>query len=263
MKHLPKYIVLPIAVFLGIALLSLFTYFFHLGDIRASQADESYRTGEVAKNIAERKNAFNAALALYMQLEKDYKPQFGDGRLYYNLGNTYFQLEEYPLAILFYLKAQALMPREKQVQTNLVLARSKLSLPHSNTGSFLFLSLPERLQIFTALIVTSLLLLSAWIWTDNYWFKRLSYVTLVLVGLIVLTLAYTRYLSPLEGVLVQASDLYRDAGTQYAKVGEEPLPAGSTVEMLASHPSGKWFKVLASSGAIGYVPQSAIRAVGG
>ena len=82
------------------------------------------------------------------------------------------------------------------------------------------------------------------------------------MGLVILSLGYTRYLSPLEGVLIQASDLYRDAGTQYAKVGKEPLPAGSTVEMLGSHPNGKWFKVLATTGAIGYVPQNAIRVVG-
>jgi tetratricopeptide (TPR) repeat protein len=260
-NKLPQYLIIPLAVFLGIAFLSLFTYFFHFSDSRAAKADRFYRNGEIAENIAERKKAFNEALTIYMQLESDFNPDFGNGKLYYNLGNTYFQIEEYPWAVLYYLKSQALMPREKRVETNLALARSKLSLPQADT-TLSVMSLPERLQIFSALAVVSLLLISAWIWTENRWFKNTGFIAIALAGLILLSLGYTHYLSPLQGVLVQASDLYRDAGIQYAKVGKEPLPAGSTVEILGSHPNGKWFKVLAANDAIGYVPQDAIRAVG-
>lgn len=258
---LPQYIIVPFAVFFGVALLGIFISFFHSSDSRAAQADTFYRSGEEAQTIADRKKAFNEALGDYMQLETEYKPRFGNGKLYYNLGNTYFQLGEYPWAIFYYMKAQALMPRSKSVETNLALAKSKLSLPDSDLSSLNFLSLPERLQLFAALAVIALLLLSAWIWMDNHWFKNSAFVVLALAGLVLLSLAYTRYLAPLEGVFIQASDVYRDAGKQYAKVGEEPVSAGSTVEVLGKDPSGKWFKILTPKGAMGYVSQEALRVV--
>lgn len=266
MRHkLPQYIVVPFFVFAATAMVSLFFYFYHRSDPRAAQADSDYRAGEAAKVVADRKKSFNEALSYYLEMENDYDPRFGNGKLYYNIGNTYFQLEAYPWAVLYYLRAEALMPRDKRVERNLQLARSKLSLPQAEAGGQvlpLALSLPERLQLFAAAALTALLLLSAWLWTDRRGFRNGALVVLVLAAMLSLTLAYTRYFAPLEGVLVQGSDLYRDAGRQYAKVGEEPLPAGSEVELLGSDPSGKWFKILTPQGAIGYVPQEALRAVG-
>lgn len=266
MKHkLPQYIAVPFFVFAAIAILSVFFYVYQRSDPRAAQADSAYRAGETAKVVADRKKAFNEALSYYLEMENDYHPRFGNGKLYYNIGNTYFQLEAYPRAVLYYLRAEALMPRDKRVERNLQLARGKLALPQTEVegvGFPIVMSLPERLQLFAAAALTALCLLSAWLWTDQRWFRNGAIVVLALTTVLSLTLAYTRYLAPLEGVLVQASDLYRDAGWQYAKVGEDPLPAGSEVELLGRDPSGKWFKILTAQGAIGYVPQEALSVVG-
>lgn len=42
--------------------------------------------------------------------------------LYYNMGNTYYKLREYPLSILYYEKALKLDPRNADIKTNLEIA---------------------------------------------------------------------------------------------------------------------------------------------
>ncbi len=42
--------------------------------------------------------------------------------LYYNLGNTYYKMREYPMAIYYYEKALKLDPSNEEVQTNLAIA---------------------------------------------------------------------------------------------------------------------------------------------
>lgn len=236
-------------------------------DPRLADADYNYRRGEAAKTIADRKQAFNASLQLYQSLEREYHPRFGSGRLYYNIGNAYFQLEEYPWAILNYLRAQALMPRNEKVLSNLALAQEKLTIdkdgptyPFSKLFFFHnYLSLPERLQVFFLLSIATFGLMSAVIWYPNPWIKRVMWFCAILAGIFLLSLIYTQYFSPVRAVLVQSSDLYRDAGMQYAKVGEVPLSAGTQVEVIDTAQNGKWLKIITPKNDPGFVPQEAIR----
>lgn len=232
-------------------------------------AYKSYQSGENAKTIIERQRAFNKSLKLYSQLEDTYHPNFGDGKLFYNLANSYFQVEEYPLAIYYYKKALQLMPRSDKVKQNLVVAQQKAGLPSSTIVSlydqvFFFhskFSLPERLKTFFLLSVLLIALIAVKIWNPQYKLKFL--ITLVAVCSIALLISvlYTSYFAPMEAVLVKASPLYKDAGTQYATVSELPILGGSTVQVLAIKPDGQWLKILAPSGDLGYVPSTAIKII--
>lgn len=267
-KAIPYYITIPLILF-ALALITVFMLFvIRQDDPRLRDADNSYRLGEVAKTVAARKQAFNEALRIYQELEQEYHPTFGNGRLYYNIGNTYFQLEEYPWAILNYLRAQTLMPRDEKATSNLAIAQRKLSLEKADSDSknvsrlpFFrsYLSLPERLQVFFLLSLLALGFTSAVIWFPKPWLKRGMWVSLFLAGIFLVSLAYTQYFSPLRAVLVQSSDLYRDGGRQYAKVGDTPLPAGVQVEVIDSLPNGKWLKIVSPKGDPGFVPREAIR----
>jgi hypothetical protein len=253
-----------------IALGILLSLFWMRGDPASQGADLSYREGEAAKTIAERQAAFNKALSGYLELEKTYQPRFGTGKLYYNIGNAYFQLSAYPFAILYYLKAQALMPRDEKVRYNLGLALDKLSLPkHPEPSAFAkvfffhsYLSLPERLQLFFLLSAFALLLASINIWQKTSWIKAGLIAAGFLAATLLLSIAYTRYLTPVEGVLIRSADLRRDAGEHYARVGDEPAAAGTVVEVLGEGNEAGWFKVLTPKGELGYIPQEAIRLVG-
>ncbi len=45
--------------------------------------------------------------------------------LYYNLGNAYFQIDDYGHAILNYQRAAELAPRDREIRANLILARNQ------------------------------------------------------------------------------------------------------------------------------------------
>lgn len=85
------------------ALSALFvSKFYNAEKKELTDADSSYIEGEKATTLAKRQEKFNQALSLYMNLEEEYAPTHGDGKLYYNIGNTYFQLQEYPRALLYH-----------------------------------------------------------------------------------------------------------------------------------------------------------------
>ena len=76
-----------------------------------------------------------------------------------------------------------------------------------------------------------------------------------------LSLCYTRYLAPIQAVIIRGSTLSRDAGEQYAKVSNQPISSGSTVMVLDVVHDGQWLKILSPSGELGYVPYTVIRII--
>jgi tetratricopeptide (TPR) repeat protein len=220
----------------------------------------SYQEAEIASTIASKKELFNQALSSFLDLDLNYHPRLGSGKLEYDIGNTYFQLEQYPLAILYYKRAEQLMPRNEVVTKNLSLARQKLGLKESENHPFweVFLlknlSLPERLQIFSVLALLVLFLFSMWIWTKEkkIWYVGMFFLIPLLLILINLGICY--YLLPTEAVLIRAVEIRRDAGQQFAKVGDQPILGGTVLEILETSSDGRWLKVREPGGQFGYVP---------
>jgi len=64
---------------------------------------------------------YEGALGAYRALVRQ---GFRGGNLYYNLGNTYFKLDDKGHAILFYKKARKLKPRDQDIASNLEYALS-------------------------------------------------------------------------------------------------------------------------------------------
>jgi tetratricopeptide (TPR) repeat protein len=262
-------------LFIGIALaFAAMSLVKGVTEAAVKSADESYQKGEKASTIAERKESFNRALTLYKKLEESNQPQFGNGKLYYNLGNTYFQLEEYPWAILYYNKALSLMPRTDKIEGNLALAKQKLGIPQAAQKTlldkiFFFhtkLALPERLQLFFLFGLFTFITASLYIWQRQRWLKQFGLLSGFFSLLFLFSLAYTHYFSPISAVIVKASKLYRDAGKQYATLSDQLLPSGlippgSQVVVLNVYENGKWLKIRTADGVIGFVPYEVIRII--
>lgn len=250
-----------------LACFTLFLFFYRVPDERIHAAETFYRLGESAGTVYERKDAFNEALKLLTDLEREYHPEFGTGRLYFDLGNAYYQLGVYPFAILNYLKAESLMPREEVVRRNLEAARQKIALKPPPTKNifitpFSFLSLPEYLQLFFFMTFLGICFYSVWIWKPLSYCKVAAFLFFGISGLILLHLGLIRYLSPVEGVLVKAVELRRDAGVEFAKVGDQPIPAGTVITILgvsSNASSQSWVKVAVPGGEFGYILQDAVR----
>jgi hypothetical protein len=270
MITIPHWLKVQFFVFLSIVVLVLGFLVFRTGDLRtAQQAEEYYRQGETAQTIFARKQAFNKALDLFLRLDADYHPHFGTGRLQYNIANTYFQLGEYPLSILYYKRAENLMPRSQPVKRNLSQAYTKAGskMAEKHLGLFdlfllkPFLSLPERIQIFFVLASLTLGLISAWLWTRKSWLSKTATTFLALTFIFFLNLGISYYFSPVEAVLVHAAEMRRDAGMEFAQVGDGPVLGGTTVEVLGTSPNGKWLRVVVPGGDFGFLPSEAVKLI--
>lgn len=237
--------------------------------LKLKKAGDEYILGEKATNVGDRTEDFNNALSQYVELVAKYEPTRGNGKFYYNIANTYFQLGEYPWAILYYNKALKLMPRDDRAKGNLKFSLDKLGLAHQEKSGvfekvFFFhigLSTPEKLQLFFIFSLAAFILFSFYIWTSLKLWKRLSFVSLFITTLLLISAAYSFYFAAIDAILVKSSALYRGAGNLYAKVIEEPVIAGEKVEVLQSLADGKWLKVITKDGDIGYVSQEAAKII--
>jgi tetratricopeptide (TPR) repeat protein len=245
---------------------------FHLDSATEKQLTEaysSYTKGERGTTVAERKTDFNQALQDYTTLESTNNPRFGNGVLYENIGNTYFQLGEYPRAVLYYYRALSLRPGDEEILRNLSLAQSRLNLSNKESThpfrDFLYFhshfSLPQRLQFFFISALILLILCSLFVWYRRIWMKYGIFIFGFIALIFLMSVGYSRYLEPIQAILVNSTSLYRDAGMQYAKVIPKPQPAGMKVEILDTRDEGHWVKISTPEGNVGYVPVDSIQAI--
>jgi tetratricopeptide (TPR) repeat protein len=231
------------------------------------EAEAAYKAGEASTTVAERNQAFNRALTLYTNLEQQFHPDLGNGKLFYNIANSYYQLSDYPQAVYYYYRAAALAPLDSKIQHNLQRALEKLNLSYSAPSSLsgesfslsILLSLPQRLMLLFWTIILLFCLISLFIWRPMRGLKIAIWALAAVALYFLLNVGYARFLAPQEGVLVKATSLYRDAGLQYAKTSSEPLPAGMKVQIIHVHESGKWLKIMSPTGSLGFLPSESIR----
>ena len=214
--------------------------------------------------------AFNSALTSFLQLERSLHPEEGNGRLYYNIANAYYQLEDYPMAVYYYNRALKLNPTNSNARYNLSLTLEKLNLKPSSWENSIFqeifffhydFSLSERLSLFFFFALAAFLFISLLIWRGWRWLQFVVLALGMAALLLFCSLIYTRYFAPIEGILVHAAILYRDAGEQYAKAVDKPLAPGQKVEILDQRRNGQWVKILTPDGSLGYVKQDSIRVI--
>ncbi len=228
-------------------------------------AMDEYRIGEEAKTIAEKQTAFNRSLTNYLQLEDASLPSHGNGKLFVNIGNAYFQLQEYPQAKFYYTQAEVLKPGSADIKEALTAVDKKLGIAQNNVKTLfpVFLSLPERLQLFFTLSLIALILMAFMIKHPLTQIKHGLKIISCLIAILLVSFVYTQYFSPVEAILLHSANIKRDAGIQYANAGNGPLPAGTRVEVIDIVDDGSWVKIITSDGILGYVPNDKIRIIKG
>lgn len=234
-------------------------------DIKIKEAQEAYLEGETAESSTEKEQAFNRALKLYLQLEGE--P--GNGKLFYNIGNTYFQLGEYGWAILYYSRALNLMPRNNKAFFQRILAQTKQGLPLSVEEPILdklffwhrLFSFQERLWLSMVAFMVTFAVLSGFIWTRLYLFKALSITSVVVTFLLFGSVLTSQYLSPVRAVMVGSYGLYHGPGERFALSTQTPMIAGVEVIVEEISDDGEWFKIETKEGLVGYVPVDTIRII--
>ncbi len=228
-------------------------------------AFQKYKAGELATTPEARKEAFNQALTLYLQMESDTPSP----SLCFDIANTYYQLHEYGLAILYYNKALKLDPRFSKAYTNLHIALAKVNIPSQEPSTwtvYLFfwhykLSHNEKAQAVLYLFFLVFGLLSVYIWTMQPLLKKAAYIALGASAVLLLSIVWGDYFSHPEAIVVRPVALRRDAGDQYAPVVGTPALAGTKVVVLSVQDDGNWLKVRTPSGEEGYVSKDYARII--
>lgn len=231
------------------------------------QAHKHYLAAVQASPIVQRSKDLNEALSLYAQLEEQYNPFHGNGKLYHNIAEIYFQLEQYPWAAFYFYQAKALMPRSQKTEQHLERTLHKLNMSsHSKDSIFkrvfffhYYLSLPERLQILSICTLMLFILSSIYIWKGYSFLKGMGATLLLIWTLFFSSVVYTKYFAPLEGVLVEASMLYSGTNRQSSIIVSKPIMEGSKVEVLDVLDEGKWLKIRVDEEGLGFIPSPSVR----
>jgi tetratricopeptide (TPR) repeat protein len=239
----------------------LILFFLPLGAESIMEAQHAYEKGLQATTFALREEAFNQALTLFHQIPQNHERSSDLNRA---IGDTYFQLEAYPWAILYYQRAifsndrsnTLLLNRLNKAYQALGTPAPPLNLPHQS-----FLPSTTLYQLLFWSIFFTLIILSVTIWNNS---RKLRYAALFSTAIIFLLLGniiISYYLSPIEGIIVSSTGFYRAPSLGQPQLLEDPLFAGSKVQILQAASNGEWIKITLPSGLVGYVPFENMRII--
>ena len=200
---------------------------------------------------------------------------YEDAAIYYNLGSTYFEMGDLGRAILNYLRAQELSPRDPDILANLDLARARTV---DRIGAERD-SLVESVSYFGRRWVTpsELGAFSLLLWTMTglgfgalFVYRRIPFRAFVRTGaavsavatlvplLLLLSMLYANPYDHTGVVTAEAVDVVSGPGPQYAK--EFTLRSGAEVRLVDSRQG--WLRVSLPGGELqGWAPSHSIEAV--
>ncbi len=200
------------------------------------------------------KSLLDKALLRYEQLYRD-QPS---GRLAYNIGNTYYQLDNKPMALVYYKRAMQEIPNDTNLLHNMELVREELQLQSlaPETG---FAWLPpfvkNRLHLIF-LISYGLFWLTATIRYAKKPFMPLALpVTLLFLTLTCSTVIGMNWLQPApqEGVITASDTLGRQGnGRSFEPSFNEPLAVGT--EFIILEKRGYWLRIQLHQGEECWIP---------
>lgn len=213
-------------------------------------------------------NAFDSALTVYKSIVDQ---GYSSATLYYNLGNTYYKLKNYPLAIYYYEKSLKLDPNNEDTKHNIEIAQ---------------LFLTDKIEAVPELFIKTWWNKLSNIFSINTW----AIITLVIFGLLLTSLffyitAKTRVLKKsmfFIGLLLIIFNITIFSITvkkyNYVRTNDEGIvinptitikssPSQSSVDLFVLHEGTKvkildntddWEKIKIANGSIGWLPSSSI-----
>lgn len=166
------------------------------GDV-IQDGDYHYALALNANTVYEQAEEFNRALKFYYQAK--------DAEAY--IGNCYFQLSEYPWAILYYYRALQVLPRNNELKDRLTLAQKHLQLSEKSDRSVLdsifvlnqFLSDREQWNGVGIFILSGLGCLL-------FGYKKFKWIICLIILGILLLLSHIfvkQYFTPLDAIVVR------------------------------------------------------------
>ena len=219
-----------------------------------SQAKQFFReaNSKSAKSKEEAISIYKKAAMRYERLIKE--GGIENGKIYYNLGNTYFRMNDIGRAILNYLKAEQYMPDDSDLRQNLRYAREKRidkieEKQETKVLKTLFfwhydLSVKTRVMVFT------LFFMLLWIFSGiRIFFKRpflhwcitvSLFISLLMAGSLTAEELVLNKIRP--GVVVSLETTARKGNSEtYEPSFKEPIHAGTEFTLIEDR--GDWYQV--------------------
>lgn len=223
------------------------------------EATHFFQQASQLQDEAQRADLYRKAL---LRFEKLVREGVVNGRLYYNLGNTYFQLHDLGRAVLNYRRAQQYIPGDDNLRQNLLAARAQQSdriepqqeVMIVRTLLFWHYDLPVRTRLIL-LAVANLLFwgglgLRLYRRQGGWWPVAGS---LAIVLLLSASLLYERFGRPAGGVLVAPETMARKGdGQAYTPSFSTPLHAGLEFSLVEKR--GEWMYIELADGRRCWVP---------
>ena len=213
-------------------------------------------------------SAYDSALVVYESIVNN---GYSSSALYYNMGNTYYKLRNYPLAILYYEKSLKLDQNNEDTKHNIEIAQAFLSDKIEPVPELFIKTWWNKLgNMFTintwallSLIVIALFLIFLFLYLTarTRVLKKTSFFSaIILMVLVICTLSISskkyKYISSQgEGIIMVPTITVKSS------------PSSSSVDLFVLHEGAKvvildntadWEKIKIANGSIGWLPASAI-----
>ena len=213
-------------------------------------------------------NAFDSALVVYKSIVDQ---GYSSATLYYNIGNTYYKLRNYPLAIYYYEKSLKLEPNNEDTQHNIEIAKLFLtdkieSVPELFIKTW-WNNLSDAFTINTWAIITlvligiSLTCIFFYITAKtrslrkSMFFSGIIMIVLLICSLSISVNKYNYMNSYDEGIIISPTITIKSS------------PSASSVDLFVLHEGSKvkildntdgWDKIKIANGSIGWLPDSSV-----
>ncbi|MDO4930340.1 MAG: tetratricopeptide repeat protein [Bacteroidales bacterium] len=231
-----------------------------IGSTAATDSTENATNATAADTATAQWGSWAQADSAYAQSDyvlaaRLYEEQLTKGvnaTLYYNLGNTYYRLNNYPQAILNYERALKLAPDDEDAAYNLAVCRSKANIPESKPSEMFFITWADRLVRAhsadfwgTWAVVCFTFGIGCWavyflgrqIRVRKWGFALMCVMILAVVGCATAaTLQQRHFLYEQRAVVMIETPL----STEDGKTAAAPLAPGTTVVILDEHTDGKY-----------------------
>ena len=233
-------------------------------DIKAQNPEDLFKQANQLYN----ESAYDSAATVY---EDIINKGYSSAELYYNLGNTYYKLRNYPLAIFYYEKSLKLDPQNEDTKHNIDIAKMFITdkiedIPdiflkkwwHNLSNSFSL----NTWAIIT-IIIFSILLLCIFLYIiantkalrKSTFFAGIILIVFMICSSIISIQKYNYLNSKNEGIVITPTITVKSSPSQ-TSVDLFVLHEGSKVKVLDK--TDDWNKIKIANGSVGWLPASTI-----
>lgn len=214
-------------------------------------------------NNAYAEKNYDAAKEFYIQLlEQDYQSP----ELYYNLGNTCYQLNETGPAVLYYEKALKYAPDDEDIQFNLKMANLRVSDISAEPTNLLYLSgfksmlvnfASDRWSVISLIFLwVAFVLFFTFLWLKKAFLKRLSFFTglfalLLSFVFIIFSLQQLNYTTSKKSAIIMVTNTYVKSSPSEESTDLFILREGVKVKVMDK--VDHWLKVKFSEEKVGWI----------